>query len=66
MIKLKRVARFQPTGEQVAVVKLQCPTCGVWGDLDDDQLHGRVSVECQTPGCSFHETHDFSRMEMSL
>ncbi len=50
------------------VWKLQCPQCGHEGQIDDDQLHGRVSVdhtncgatypesEC---GCTFHETRDW-------
>ena len=39
---------------------LRCPTCGVWGDIDQDQLHGRVSVDHTDTGCSYHETHDFA------
>lgn len=43
--------------------QLCCPICGEWGDLDDDQLHGRVSVDHTGMGptnhCTFHETHDF-------
>lgn len=27
------------------VWQLQCPLCGRWGDIDDDQLHGRVSAD---------------------
>ena len=43
------------------VVKLQCPGCNVWGEIDQGQLEGRVSVHCYEPdgGCGFHETHDF-------
>lgn len=44
--------------------QLRCPRCGVWGDLDDDQYHGQVSVyhaEVEG-GCGYHETHDFSLM----
>lgn len=37
--------------------KLRCPGCQSWAFIDDDQLHGRVSVDC--PNCTFHETHDF-------
>ncbi len=37
-----------------------CPGCGVEQILDDDQFHGRVSIECGTPGCGYHETHDLS------
>lgn len=44
---------------------LQCPKCGKWGGIDDDQLHGRVSVDHTryndgTPhDCTFHETRDW-------
>jgi hypothetical protein len=41
---------------------LRCPGCGHWGEIDDDQLHGRVSVDhtdCRC-GCTFHETRDWS------
>jgi hypothetical protein len=37
---------------------LRCPGCGGRGTLDEDQVHGRVSVDCD--GCSFHETFDFA------
>ena len=40
-------------------VWLVCPRCGTWAMIDDDQLHGRVSAECPTSGCGFHETVDF-------
>lgn len=42
------------TRDGVLVVKGQCPTCKAWADLDDDQLHGRVSIQCTE--CGFHET----------
>lgn len=35
---------------------LTCPKCGVRGEIDDDQLHGRVSTLCD---CGFHETRDW-------
>ena len=38
---------------------LRCPACHTWGEIDDDQFDGRVSVRCATENCSFHETHDF-------
>lgn len=41
--------------------KLHCPGCGLWADLDDDQLHGRVSTDCPGEGCTFHETHDYTQ-----
>lgn len=49
-------------GEQVP--KLRCPNCGKWGTLDDDQLHGRVSILHDS--CGFHETLDFSRHPLVL
>lgn len=48
------------------VVQLRCPACSKWGDIDDDQLHGRVSVDhsdartASGKPCIYHETHDFS------
>ena len=41
--------------------KLRCPDCGLVADLDVDQFYGRVSIQCPSDGCSFHETWDFSR-----
>lgn len=41
-------------------VKLRCPKCGVWGEIDDDQYEGRVSV--YHDGCDFHETHNFREL----
>lgn len=40
--------------------KIKCPDCGIWGLIDDDQWHGRVSVNC--PNCDYHETHDLASM----
>ena len=31
-----------------------CPNCGLEGIIDDDQYHGRVSIDC--PDCPYHET----------
>ena len=49
--------------------QLCCPGCGVWADLDDDQLHGRVSVDhsagsddqglASDAGCGYHESRDW-------
>jgi len=42
------------------VWKLQCPECGQWADIDDDQLHGLVSVDhSDAPPCTFHEARDW-------
>ena len=40
--------------------KLECPVCGEWAYLDEDQLFGRVSVDHTDTGCLYHETHDFA------
>ncbi len=50
---------------------LRCPVCGVWGEIDDDQFHARISIEHSIgpddlhpdqsygeSGCDFHETID--------
>jgi hypothetical protein len=39
----------------------ECPGCGTWAYLDDDQWHGRVSVDHASMGCEggYHETHDY-------
>lgn len=42
------------------VWQLKCPGCDTWADIDEDQLHGRVSVDHTDTGCSYHETHDFA------
>lgn len=34
--------------------KFKCPSCGIWGYIDNDQYHGKVSLDC--PNCEFHET----------
>ena len=50
------------------VWKLRCPMCGHEGQIDDDQLHGRVSLDHTNCGvsyepsacqCTWHETHDY-------
>lgn len=42
------------------VLQLQCPGCGRWGDIDDDQANGRVSVDhAGDGGCNFHETRNW-------
>lgn len=39
----------------------ECPGCGTWATLDDDQWAGRVSVDHAADGCAggYHETHDY-------
>lgn len=36
------------------VRELKCPECGTWGEIDDDQFHGHVSVLHEE--CGYHET----------
>jgi len=33
-----------------------CPNCGELAAVDEDQAEGRVSLQCPTEGCAFHET----------
>ena len=42
-------------------IQLNCPGCGQWGFIDDDQYNGRVSIDC--PDCEFHETHNLKSMQ---
>ena len=54
-----RLRKVISDGEEV--VKLQCPQCGHWGEIDEDQLHGRVSVDhTDDPVCTFHETRNWA------
>ena len=39
----------------------RCPGCKHVGDIDDDQFHGRVSIDCTN--CDYHETQDWSAQE---
>jgi hypothetical protein len=55
--RLKTVRR----GDEI-VWQFRCPECHRWGDIDDDQLHGRVSIDHTDTGCSFHQTHDLYTM----
>lgn len=37
--------------------RVECPGCKTIGIIDPDQAAGHVSIECETPGCGYHETH---------
>ena len=54
--EIQRVTR---DGQEILL--LVCPGCGEVGSLDDDQAHGRISVNHASGGCPglYHETHDF-------
>jgi len=45
------------------VIYLTCPKCKTRGEIDEDQLHGRVSVICS--GCDFHETRNWFRSALT-
>ena len=45
---------------QESFALFRCPSCKSSGLIDDDQFHGRVSIQCETEGCSYHETKDWS------
>jgi hypothetical protein len=46
------------TRDGAPVLQLRCPGCEVWGDIDADQAHGRVSVD-HSDECGYHETKDW-------
>lgn len=49
------------TRDDEQVWLLECPGCGEWAELDEDQLHGRVSCDHTfEAACGYHETHDFA------
>lgn len=50
-----------PTVEFLDRWLFECPGCQQWAYLDDDQWHGRVSVDHAADGCpgGYHETHDY-------
>lgn len=53
----------------------ECPRCKTWGNLNQDQWDGKVSVYCTAPvrpnapgyrhdehfPCGYHETHEFAK-----
>ena len=44
--------------DALLVRQAQCPGCGIWADVDEDQWSGRVSLDCTE--CDYHETHNLS------
>lgn len=43
----------------------RCPSCKQTGEIDEDQFHGRVSIQCPNPSCPYHETKDWSKVSAS-
>ena len=56
---LKPITRII-TRDTNPVRQAQCPGCGIWADVDDDQWSGRVSMDCAE--CDYHETHDLREL----
>lgn len=56
------LVKTQDDGQPADTWLFECPGCGTWAYLDDDQWHGRVSVDHASMGCAggYHETHDYS------
>lgn len=54
---LQSIIRFGPGGARDRVWYLTCPMCERRAEIDADQFHGRVSIQCDAP-CKFHETFD--------
>lgn len=44
--------------DDMLVLRLRCPGCGQFADIDRDQYIGTVSLDCPNDACTFHETHD--------
>lgn len=62
---LGRFRRVKSDGEYAWL--FECPGCGTWASLDDDQWAGRVSVDHAADGCKggYHETHNYSAAIMA-
>ena len=37
----------------IKIKKFRCLKCSIWGQIDDEQFNGKVSILCD---CGFHET----------
>lgn len=56
------LGRFRAVvSDGVETFLFECPGCGQWAHLDDDQWAGRVSVDHAADGClgGYHETHNY-------
>jgi len=52
---IKRVKR-----DGLVVVKFLCPNCSIWGDIDQEQFFGIVSIQCD---CGFHKSINLHILE---
>lgn len=61
------IARVRSVRQDGVIVwKVKCPRCLTWGEVDDDQWNGRVSLKCgerflHRP-CNWHETVNFKAL----
>lgn len=39
----------------------RCPKCNTVCEIDEDQFHGRVNIQCPSKGCPYHGTKDWSK-----
>ncbi len=53
----KLLRQIKSDGE--LIWQLKCPKCGIWGEIDDDQFRGKVSVLCKNKisdkQCGYHK-----------
>lgn len=58
--ELARYRAVVRDGEQAWL--MECPGCGTWASLDNDQWLGQVSVDHAADGCAgaYHETHNYA------
>jgi hypothetical protein len=40
--------------ERTLQAQAKCPKCDTWGDVDEDQFAGLVSLICGVPDCGWH------------
>lgn len=53
-----QIARFTTDGKPS--IKFKCPGCDEWGNIDNDQFHGNVSIDCVD--CEFHDTVNIAEL----
>lgn len=58
---LKQGVRFEApsaTERREPFAIIRCPGCKGAGTVDSDQYEGKVSIQCGSDSCDYHETHD--------
>lgn len=41
----------------------KCPQCKGVGIIDEEQFHGKVSIQCPFAPCTYHETKDWAEVK---